>query len=352
MSDIRIEAIKSRQGKRTMFSTRVDYRFLEDAMLEADARSERRSQRELDPAHARLIMNYITKNPDEYVLGSLCFALEGSYEFTPYKDDSDAGLLVIPEGSRVWSVDGQHRRQGFLNALEKVPVLSSDKISVVIYVEPDLEKRRQMFADMNATPKKVSKALSVGFNTRSPFAKAARLVIETHPLLKGRVDETKSSVPKSSEKWYTLGAVYDALRVLNSGVYGRMTDEDDYSEPEVTRLGKQFFDLLANSRDEYQEISDGKYKASELRDQSILLSGTTLRAIAGGVRQRLVQDGQTGQSLAERYSNGLRRIDFAKMQRWEHAGFVAPGSLTPASRLQNIAAGGDLVSEWMTEITR
>lgn len=349
MSDIRIEAIQSRQGKRVMFSTRVDFRFLENAMLEADARSDKRSQRELDPLHARLITNYITKNPDDYVLGSLCFALEGRYEFIPFKDDSDAGILVIPEGSRVWSVDGQHRRQGFLNALEKVPVLSSDKIAVVIYVEPDLERRRQMFADMNATPKKVSKALAVGFNHRSPFARTARLITETHPLLKGRVDETRGSVPKSSEKWYTLGAVYDALRVLNSGIYGRMSDEDGYSEPEITRLGKQFFDLLADSRDEYQDISEGKYKASELRSQSILLSGTTLRAIAGGVRLRLVQDGQTGQSLAERYSNGMRRIDFADMNRWTEAGFVAPGSLTPASRLQNLAAGGALVADWIHE---
>lgn len=349
MSEIRIEAIQSRQGKRVMFSTKVDYHFLEDAKLQADARSDRRSQRELDAAHARLITNYIAKNPDDYVLGALCFALEGPYDFTEYKDDSDAGVLVIPEGSRLWSVDGQHRRQGFLNALEKVPVLSSDKIAVVIYVEPDLEKRRQMFADMNSTPKKVSKALAVGFNSRSPFARAARLIIETHPLLRGRIDETKGSVPRGSEKWYTLGAVYDALRVLNSGIYGRMTDEDGYEEAEITRLSKQFFDLLADSRDEYQDISEGKYKASELRSQSILLSGTTLRAIAGGVRQRLVQDGQTDQSLAERYSDGMRGIDFASMKRWSEAGFVAPGSWTPASRLQNLAAGGALIAQWITE---
>jgi hypothetical protein len=207
-----------------------------------------------------------------------------------------------------------------------------------------------MFADMNATPKKVSKALAVGFNTRSPFSRAARLITETHPLLRGRIDDTKGSVPKGSEKWYTLGAVYDALRVLNSGVYGRMTDEDDYSEPEVTKLGKQFFDLLAEGRDEYQDISEGKYKASQLRDQSILLSGTTLRAIAGGIRLRLVKDGPTGQSLAERYSTGLRTVSFTAMSRWERAGFVAPGSLTPASRLQNLAAGGALIAEWIDGI--
>ena len=35
------------------------------------------------------------------------------------------------------------------------------------------------------------------------------------------------------------------------------------------------------------------------------------------------------------------------MTRWERAGFVAPGSLTPASRLQNLAAGGALVAEWI-----
>jgi len=350
MSEVRIEAIRSRQGRRVMFSTRVDYRFLEDAKIEADARSENRSQRELDLDHARLITNYITKNPDEYVLGSLCFALDGPFDFIPQSDESDAGWLVVPDGSRIWSVDGQHRRQGFMNALQKVPVLSSDKIAAVIYVEPELEKRRQMFADMNATPKKVSKALAVGFNTRSPFARAARLITETHPLLRGRIDDTKGSVPKGSEKWYTLGAVYDALRVLNSGVYGRMTDEDDYSEPEITKLGKQFFDLLAEGRDEYQDISEGKYKASQLRDQSILLSGTTLRAIAGGIRLRLVKDGPTGQSLAERYSTGLRTVSFTAMSRWEHAGFVAPGSLTPASRLQNLAAGGALIAEWIDGI--
>ena len=350
MSEIRIEAIRSRQGDRVMFATKVDYRFLEDAKIEADARSDDRSQRELDLVHARLITNYITKNPDEYVLGSLCFALDGPFEFSPHSDELDAGWLTVPEGSRIWSVDGQHRRQGFMNALAKVPVLSSDKIAAVIYVEPELEKRRQMFSDMNATPKKVSKALAVGFNTRSPFSRAARLITETHPLLKGRIDDTKGSVPKGSEKWYTLGAVYDALRVLNSGVYGRMTEEDDYSEPEVTQLGKQFFDLLANSRDEYQEISEGKYKASQLRDHSILLSGTTLRAIAGGVRLRLVEDGPSGHTLAERYSAGLRGISFADMSRWEQAGFVAPGSLTPASRLQNLAAGGALVAVWIDSV--
>ena len=349
MSEVRIEAIRSRQGNRVMFSTKVDYRFLEDAKIEADARSESRSQRELDLDHARLITNYITKNPDEYVLGSLCFALDGPYEFTPHSDDSDAGWLVVPDGSRIWSVDGQHRRQGFMNALEKVPVLSSDKIAAVIYVEPGLEKRRQMFADMNATPKKVSKALAVGFNTRSPFSRAARLIAETHPLLRGRVDETQVSVRQKSPNWYTLGAVYDALRVLNSGNHGRMTDEDSYSEPEVTKLGKQFFDLLANSRDEFQELSDGKYTAEELRAQSILLSGTTLRAVAGGLRLRLIEDGPNGQSLAERYSNGLRSLSFSTMHRWEKAGFVAPGSMTPASRLQNLAAGSELISQWVLE---
>jgi hypothetical protein len=30
-------------------------------------------------------------------------------------------------------------------------------------------------------------------------------------------------------------------------------------------------------------------------------------------------------------------------------GFVAPGSLTPAGRLQNLAAAGVLVAEWLAE---
>jgi hypothetical protein len=62
-----------------------------------------------------------------------------------------------------------------------------------------------------------------------------------------------------------------------------------------------------------------------------------------------MEDGPNGQSLAERYSNGLRNVSFSKMRRWEAAGFVAPGSMTPAGRLQNLAAGGKLISEWILE---
>ena len=46
-------------------------------------------------------------------------------------------------------------------------------------------RRRQMFADMNNTAKRVSKAVSISFDSRDPFARAVNDIAD-YPLLAGR----------------------------------------------------------------------------------------------------------------------------------------------------------------------
>ena len=130
----------------------------------------------------------------------------------------------------------------------------SDFTSVLIYVEPDVERRRQMFSDMNATPKVVAKALNVYFDSRSPFARAAQAIANEHPLLAGNVEMQGARVPAGSPKYYTLGAVFGTLKRLQVGANGRVRLEQRYSEEAIRDRGDAFFSVLGDTRPEFEEI--------------------------------------------------------------------------------------------------
>src|SRR5262249_47679582 len=156
---------------------------------------------------------------------------------------------------------------------------SDDFTSVLIYVEPDVERRRQMFSDMNATPKVVAKALNVYFDSRSPFARAAQAIAAEHPLLAGNVEMQGARVPAGSAKYYTLGAVFDTLKRLQVGPNGRVRKEQQYSEDAILKRGDGFFSMIEESRTEFEEVRSGRADITVLRNKSILFSGTTLRVL-------------------------------------------------------------------------
>src|SRR5262249_46745166 len=144
-----------------------------------------RSQRQLLPRHATDIKEYILENPDEYVLGAIIYAVDQECTFTESELSPDVGSLTIPFRTNLRSLHGQHRRQAINEAISEDPEIQNDHTAVLIYVEPDVTKRRQMFSDMNATPKVVAKALNVAFDSRDPFARAAQNLAEKHPFLRG-----------------------------------------------------------------------------------------------------------------------------------------------------------------------
>src|SRR5262249_14512274 len=120
-----------------------------------------KSQRQLDPKHAHDIRDYILENPDEYLLGAVVYAVDQECVFKESEISPSIGTLTIPFGTNLRSLDGQHRRSGLNEAIAEDSEIGNEDTAVLIYVEPDVAKRRQMFSDMNATPKVVAKALNV-----------------------------------------------------------------------------------------------------------------------------------------------------------------------------------------------
>ncbi|HEY7449497.1 MAG TPA: DNA sulfur modification protein DndB [Vicinamibacterales bacterium] len=339
-----IPALRGHQGGRTFYLTLPTNKVLNNFFprdMETDPASVR-SQRPYDPNRAKQIGQYMADNEDEYVLGALTYAMDVPGSFTEVEPGSDIGVLTIPLDARLRSTDGQHRRGGIKDALDAAEKLGSDHTALLIYVEPDLQKRRQMFSDMNWHQKPVSKSVNVGFDRRDPFARVTQRLVSENPLLQDRVETERASVGWSSEKLFTQGAIYDALSRCVAGVGGRVRNRDRWEDrdDELFKIGTDFFDMLVLARGEFAQIVRGESTAPQVRADSILVSSTTLRAIAGAYFLARRAGFAAGDLVT-----GLSLLDFSpKNRQWQKIGFVTPGRSTPNARLQEVKAATEMIA--------
>jgi DGQHR domain-containing protein len=333
-----LPALRGTQGGRTFYVTLPTNAVLTGFFPSEVEGSEDRSQRPLDPTHARHIRDYIVANPIGFALGALVYAVDKSGSFEEVVPGSGIGVLRLPLDAHLRSIDGQHRREGLRQSISSVPDLQKQSTAALIYVEPDLAQRRQMFSDMNNTARKVSKALNVSYDSRDAFARAAARVSSEHLLLAGRVERAGARVVPGSGNLYTLAAVYDALKRLFVGPVGRVKDSTKFDEGEIVARGTEFFDALAASRTELDPTTGSADSLDQLRSESILLSSTTLRVLASAVWTAGEDLGDVRAAMAA-LGGTLAQLDFSpSAAEWQDSGFVSPGRSTPNARSQEMRA--------------
>lgn len=345
-----LPALRGRQGARTIYLVLPTNNILNTFFTTEMEPVDDRAQRPLDPRHAKKIGDYIVANPTEYALGAITYAVDQEGEFEPVEDGADIGLLHLPLNARLRSVDGQHRRRGIKDAIDVVAAVGDQHTALLIYVEPRLEKRKQMFSDMNNTARVVSKAINVAFDSRDPFARAVNAVVAAHPLLVGRVEVASSRVRPGTDAFYTLGAVYDAVKRLFVGQAGRVREPNRYSEDEVLERAMRFLDLLQEARPEFEEASDAQH-LDLLRSRNIVFSSTTLRVIAGAVHECIWKD-QTAEpaTALKELVEPLAAVDFSPgAPMWRDTGFVTPGKTTPNARAQEIREATQILAEHLQQ---
>lgn len=319
---IHIEAIRGRQGDRQMFLLLVTNNvLLRNFAAEAEVSDgAERVQRTMDRRHYHDIVTYLTENLGDYVLGAMTYATDMVDDdcFVPVAPGSNIGTLILPMNAKLRCLDGQHRRAAIADAVAADDEFGDDFSAVVLYVEDDYAKRRQMFSDMNATPKVVSKALNITFDSRDPYARAAQRLADEHPMLKDMVELQKARINAGDPKMFSLAGVYDGLKRFDLGmVLPRGRSPKDKTEDELVAIGTQLFDVIALARPEYQELRD-LVESSEpsrelsaeiqrLRKKTLLLSTTTLRVVAGALNEAMKHDGTTDVAL---YKERLAAVDF------------------------------------------
>jgi DGQHR domain-containing protein len=350
-SGIPLPAIRGRQGDREYFIVSVPNAIYLDfftPLMDPEEPKEERAQRNLDTKRPKVIGEYILKNRSDYVLPTVVYAVEDGYTFTPDSEGSSTGVLLIPEGTNLRCLDGQHRRAGLAYAKGEDSEILEDFSSVLIYVEPDIQRRRQMFSDMNSTTVKVGKAVNISFDSRDPFARASVRLSQDHPRFGGRFQDHTGRVTPNSELWFALSAIYFSLQHLYSGPSGRIRDYDQFKEDDLVANGTQFLDLLWEFRPEFSDVATNKVSAEEMRKQSILFWGVGIRALASAIY--LCQDKANRYGSLHEYGSAIRAIDFSPSNpRWAEVGFILPGKTTPIDRYKPRQDAAEEIAELISK---
>lgn len=346
MSDqeFRLPAMRGRQGDRVLYVLLPTNGLLLEYFTPETEPQDRQSQRALIPKHAQNIGEYVVENRAEYVLGALTYAVDVEGRFEEIQPGSPLGQLILPKDAHIRSIDGQHRRVGIQQATALVDDISADSMPVVLYVEDDLARRRQMFSDMNWTPRRVTASENIAFDSRDPFSRAVRRLVEHDEFLRDRTERQLARVPRGSARLYTLAAIYDACRRLMLGPAGRIKSYGA-SEEDIVYRAKRFFAVVLAARPELAAASSAA-AVDELRQKSILVSSTTLRVLAGASYECIQHHQREGTPFVlEDLRIPLAAVNFSpEAEIWLASGFITPGKATPNARNQEVLQATKLLA--------
>ena len=289
------------------------FRF-DDEAIPADLRA----QRVLNKARVPAIARYITDNPSEYILSSLCASVDGEMEFDPAAADGPlrgVGKLRIAMAATILINDGQHRRAAIEEAIRERPLLGDETISVVMFADRGLLRSQQMFADLNIHAVRPTKSIKLLYNHRDALARLSREVAHAIPLFRDFTDYETTSISNRSLKFFTLSTLHQATAELIGKSRSGTVDGSDKD------LAIAFWTEVINNMPDWQRIGSRQVAAAELRRDYIHAHGVAVQAIAIAGSQLIKQRPQDWQ----KWLSKLRTIDWSRSNRalWDGRALVA-----------------------------
>ena len=234
-----------------------------------------RSQRVLDSKRIPEIAEYIVENHDSYAFSSITASINGDVIFQPASQDQpDIGRLKVDMASSFHINDGQHRRAAIEVALEQRPELGTETISVVFYPDLNLERRQQLFADLNKNAVRPTTSLNVLYDQRNDMAALTRHLVHSLPVFKTLTELERNSISHTSRKLFTLSAIHQATAKLLGKTGKSLVDEADKT------VATSFWQAVIDNMPSWDLVRRGRLHSGELRRDEIQCSGLALQAIA------------------------------------------------------------------------
>ncbi|MEQ1312084.1 DNA sulfur modification protein DndB [Acinetobacter sp. XH1639] len=231
-----------------------------------------RAQRTLNKARIPQISRYITENPLEYILSSLCACVDGEVKFEPIS--GNMGKLKISMDATVLINDGQHRRAAIEEAIKVTPYLGDETISVVIYADKGLKRSQQMFADLNMHAVRPAQSIKLLFNHRDEQTYITKSMIDKIPLFSDYTDFEKSSISHRSSKLFTFSSLHQATKELLN------FKQSDISTDEKIKISTIFWQEVIQCMPDWLNLLEGNGSTFQLRQDYIHAHGIALQAIA------------------------------------------------------------------------
>lgn len=304
-------AIKGKQAQRDYFVIMCPLSVISKLFIfnEEELPAEYRAQRTLNRSRVPVMANYIVSNPNDYVFSSLTASVDGNFEFTPFPDDTtkEIGILKIAMDSKLLINDGQHRRAAIEEALKAAPELGDETISVVLFIDEDLKRSQQIFADLNKHAINVSKSLGVLYDSRDPIALITKQLIDTNTILRNYTDLENTSLPKFSPKLFILSSLNEANKKLLSKL--------NVNDNNCKNFVYDFWDFLCKNLCDWQFVFNKEISPHIFRNTYVSSNGVVLEAL-GIVGNYLLKNNITNW---KDYLLKLNNIDWnrSNLSNWE-----------------------------------
>lgn len=329
-------AIKTIQGGRVVYTTRVPLADLSTILPVPDPNNVDKDNRKVDRLHAKQFGEYLDAKQD-WVAPALLARDGGGCVFEKVDEHGAVGYLTVPWAiggiSSMHTIDGQHRVLGvsiekhrITDAISSIDRDTARKVSpeksaklkaerdkligqmnrlrteyvgLDIYVELDPIKAQQMFVDVADNAKGISSAVRARFDSYKVANRTLSDVID-HPLLKGRVDAEQDRMTLKNPNLMGAKHVADITRAVIAGAGGRISKkaEQTLTDGEVIEQVKDFLDVISNAFSglaavieddpEVERRAGELTMAQELRRTSLLGSVGMLRVLGGVFREMRV----------------------------------------------------------------
>ncbi len=323
MSDIPYEysfpAIRGLQAGQAYYVTMCPIRLLPKIFLfdEAEVSPELRAQRSLNRARLPEMARYILDNQQSYVFSAITASIDSSEVIFEALDDTplerNVGKLRIPMSARFIINDGQHRRAAIEMALKEAPELGDESIAVVFFLDPNLDRCQQMFADLNRYAIRPSRSLGVLYDHRDFYSLLAKEVVRRATVFRGVVEYERSSLALRSSKIFTLSSIQTATKVL-------MSEHQELELEDQADLAAAYWDEVARHMPEWTMVREREMTAGEFRKGYVNAHALALTALGQAGRALLLAEPKTWKRLLK----GLSKLDWSRANTdlWEGRAMV------------------------------
>jgi DNA sulfur modification protein DndB len=279
---------------------------------EEEVPAELRAQRTLNKSRIPEISDYLISNPHDYTLSAITASVSEQVHFEPLADTGpgvNLGMLTLSMDAQILINDGQHRRAAIEEAIKESHELGHDHIPVLFFVDEDLKRSQQMFADLNKYAVRPNDSLSTLYDHRDPSSDLARYVVENVACFRRLTEMDKSSLSNRSSKLFTLSSIKLATRSLL-----KKSAKDVVTEEEKLLAAEYWNEVCSHMRD-WKSAEKKEVSTAELRQNYVHAHGVTLHALGlAGADLLSLRPSNWKQSLKK-----LEGIDWARSSSsiWE-----------------------------------
>ncbi|WP_339367071.1 DNA sulfur modification protein DndB [Cellvibrio sp. OA-2007] len=279
---------------------------------EEEVPAELRAQRILNKSRIPEISEYLISNPQDYTLSAITASVSEQVHFEPLADTGPAvnlGMLTLSMDAQILINDGQHRRAAIEEAIKASHELGHDHIPVLFFVDEDLKRSQQMFADLNKYAVRPNDSLSTLYDHRDPCAELARYVVENVECFRRLTDMEKSSLSNRSSKLFTLSSIKLASRSLLK------KSAKDSASLEEKQIAASYWNEVCAHMPDWKAAERKEVSTADLRQNYVHAHGVALHALGlAGADLLSLKPKNWKKSLAK-----LEEIDWARSSSavWE-----------------------------------